>query len=592
MRCIGRLLAAAAMAAWASGALAQAVPVTLEKTARGWQLFRDGQPYLVKGAGGDQQLRELVAAGGNSIRTWGADDIGPLLDEAQSLGLTVTVGLWLGHERHGFDYHDAQQVKEQYERVRREVLRYKDHPAVLIWGVGNEMEGFEAGDDPAIWRAVNEIAEMIKRMDPQHPTMTVTADIGGGRIQSINEYCPAIDIHGINAYGGVSSLPERYRAGGGIKPYLVTEFGPPGHWESPTTPWGAPLELTSTEKALHYRRGYELAVLGAPGLSLGAYAFLWGYKMEATATWFGMFLPDGSRLAAVDAMTEVWGGEAPANRAPAVSPLAASGDTRLDPGDELLVTTAVNDPEGDTLQARWVLRPEPDDYDTGGDFRPNLPAIDGAIIEQGVDRVRLRAPDEPGPYRLFLYVYDQAGNAATANLPLLVKGEVRTRFPVSVYEDSLEGMRWVPSGWMGNIDALSMDGAHAGNPQAGMASIRFRYTGEYGWVAVAWQHPENNWGQQAGGMDLTGAKALEFWARGEYGGERINAAVGLLGDDVPFPDSSITKLDGIVLTDRWQRYTVKLGGADLSSITTAFVLTILGRESPVTVYVDSVRFVR
>ena len=73
---------------------------------------------------------------------------------------------------------------------------------MLIWGIGNEMEGFDSGDDPAIWSAVNEVAAMVKELDPLHPTMTVTAEIGGGRVMSVRDRCPAIDIHGIISYGG------------------------------------------------------------------------------------------------------------------------------------------------------------------------------------------------------------------------------------------------------------------------------------------------------------------------------------------------------------------------------------------------------
>ncbi|UCG73027.1 MAG: hypothetical protein JSV45_01145 [Chromatiales bacterium] len=587
------LLAAVILLLTPSLSSADAVQVELQKTEQGWQLLRGGEPYFIKGAGGTERLTKLAAAGANSIRTWAADDIGELLDEAHARGLSVTVGIWLGHERHGFDYDDDKQVREQFERARQTVLRYKDHPAVLIWGIGNEMEGYEAGDDPAIWSAVNDIAAMIKQIDPAHPTMTVTAEIGGGRIASVNELCPDVDIHGINGYGGVASLPQRYVDGGGRKPYIITEFGPSGAWESPTTEWGAPLELSSTEKAAFYRRSYELGVAGAPGLALGSYVFLWGHKMEATATWFGMFLEGGSRLAAVDTMTELWSGEPPADLAPVVEPLVLEGDARLDPGDELRVRAVIADPEERPVSVRWALRPEPDEFSTGGDFRPNMPDIKGAILDGDTEGARVRMPQDPGPYRLFLYAYDEAGNAATANAPLLVKGKVgKTRLPLSVYEDGFEGMRWVPSGWMGMIDSLTLDGAHTENPHEGTACIKMRYEGEFGWVGVAWQHPENNWGDQDGGFDLGEATQLEFWARGEYGGEQIKAGVGLLGEDKRYPDSGMTSVDGIVLTREWQRYRVPLKKIDVSSIKTGFVVTLTGRSTTVTVYLDSIRFVR
>src|SRR5712671_1708729 len=88
----------------------------------GFQLLRDGKPYFIKGAGGDGPMEALARAGGNSLRTWGADKVGPILDEAERLGLTVTVGIWLGHERHGFDYTDVEQVARQYEQARETIL--------------------------------------------------------------------------------------------------------------------------------------------------------------------------------------------------------------------------------------------------------------------------------------------------------------------------------------------------------------------------------------------------------------------------------------------------------------------------------------
>ena len=388
-----------------------------------WQLLRDGEPYQIRGAGGGGPLHRLAAAGANSVRTWNTNNVQSILDAAHALGMTVTVGIWLEHERHGFDYSDKDQVREQLEQAREAVLRYKDHPALLLWGVGNEMEEYGSGDDPRIWAAVNDVAAMIKELDPHHPTMTVTAELGGGRIEMVHKHTPAIDIHGINAYGGAASIAQRLREGGATKPYVITEFGPIGPWETSTTDWGAPYEQTSTEKADFYRQTYQHSVLDNPGKALGAYAFLWGNKMEGTATWFGMLLDDGSKLGVVDAMAELWSGEAPGDLAPTIEPLTVDTATAVDPGAEILATVSAADPEGEPITLHWALRRESGDYATGGDFRPVIRDIEGAVLETAGPTAKVRMPDKPGAYRLFVYARDPAGHAATANIPLLVKGE-------------------------------------------------------------------------------------------------------------------------------------------------------------------------
>ena len=61
-----------------------------------WSLLRDGKPYFIKGVGGGGPKALVKELGGNSIRTWGADNIESQLDECQKLGLSMTVGVWLG----------------------------------------------------------------------------------------------------------------------------------------------------------------------------------------------------------------------------------------------------------------------------------------------------------------------------------------------------------------------------------------------------------------------------------------------------------------------------------------------------------------
>ena len=69
-------------------------------------------------------------------------------------------------------------------RWRQFLRRYQDHPAVLMWGIGNEME-VPNGDDPKIWSAVEAIAKLAKELDPHHPTMTVVAGPAARTVSSM-----------------------------------------------------------------------------------------------------------------------------------------------------------------------------------------------------------------------------------------------------------------------------------------------------------------------------------------------------------------------------------------------------------------------
>ncbi|MFM7726132.1 MAG: hypothetical protein ACKO7B_05495, partial [Flavobacteriales bacterium] len=116
-------------------ASAQPSQVEVKTNAQGeYRLYRDGVEYYVKGGGGSEQWDELARIGGNSVRTWSTDNAKEVLDKAHSLGLTVMMGLWMQHERHGFDYDDQPKVKAQLEYFRKIVMDIKDHPALLFWG--------------------------------------------------------------------------------------------------------------------------------------------------------------------------------------------------------------------------------------------------------------------------------------------------------------------------------------------------------------------------------------------------------------------------------------------------------------------------
>jgi hypothetical protein len=406
------------VAAQSSGGTPTVVKVQRDET--GYHLLRDGKPYLIKGGGGRVYLELLKEAGGNSLRTWGEDDLEPLLDRAQELGLTVTVGIWLGQERQGFNYGDAGSVRREVEKARAFFRRYRRHPALLMWGLGNEMEG--SGDNSVIWRTVNEIARVAKSEDPDHPTMTVIAEAGGRKISQFISFCPDVDVLGINSYGGLETLPKRLSDAGLDRPYLITEFGPPGPWEVRKTSWGAPIEPTSTEKARIYLGHHSRSIAAQRARCLGSYAFLWGYKQEATATWFGMFLPSGERLGAVDAMTFAWTDRWPANRAPELNTFTTEArEAELTPGTRFTARLDATDPDGDPLVVRWEVRSESADRRQGGDRETEPLAHPECFVEaKGLDAA-FRAPTRAGAYRIFAYVYDGKGGAACANVPFAVR---------------------------------------------------------------------------------------------------------------------------------------------------------------------------
>jgi len=574
-------------------AATRAATVTLETKDGGAQLLVDGEPYVIKGGGGDSSKPELAKAGGNTTRTWGAGEgTQEKLDEAETLGLKVMVGLWLGHERHGFDYNDPAQVQQQFDEAKAAVMQFKDHPALLAWGVGNEMEGYEDGGNPKIWKAVDDIAKMIKALDPNHPTLTVTAEIGGERVRAMHELTPHIDIVGINTYGGVHSIPERYREAGGTKPYVVTEFGPPGTWEQPNNDWGVPLEKTSTEKAGIYKSAYE--ALAADPLCLGSVAFTWGFKQEATATWFGMFLPDGSKLGAVDAMTEVWTGKPPADLAPVVTRLQVTGDNIVLPGGKVTATLVAHDPENAPIDVEWVLKKEDADTVTGGDYRPDMPSYPASIVSASDAGVELKMPKKPGNYRLFAFVRDGSGGAATANVPLQVGGDSKSEYvgmevslPFTVYADGMNGSPYVPSGYMGQTTAISMDEASTDRPRSGATCIKATYSNPGGWGGVTWQSPVNDWGDKPGGFELTGASKLSFWARGAAGGEKVKIGFGILGRDAKFYDTAKAEKEFTLTTD-WQSFSFDLTDKNMSCIKTGFYWVVAGQGKPMTFYFDDI----
>lgn len=403
------------------------IKVELKQENGAWQLYRGGEPYYIKGVGGQVHLDKAVEYGANSVRTWGVGEAVNILDEAHAKGLSVLFGLWVGCERQGFDYDDAKGVQAQLEGFTEVVKAYKDHPAILMWGIGNETDLFYS--DFKVWNAINDIAKMIHEIDPNHPTMTVTAGFDVAEVQLIKERAPHIDVYGVNTYAALIGIDKEMRSFGWEKPYVITEWGPSGHWEVAKTDWGVPIEQTSAEKAASYKKRYEQGIANDPEMCIGSYVFLWGQKQETTPTWYGVFLEDGTETEVTDVLQYVWSGSYPENRAPTIEAVTIAGleanqSIYLQPGKYYEMKVRASDLNGDPLSYRWEMLPESRDIKSGGDAESKPEPVNIKTKESSDPSVLIfRAPAKEGPYRLFVYVSDGKGKSAVANVPFYAKGE-------------------------------------------------------------------------------------------------------------------------------------------------------------------------
>jgi exo-beta-1,3-glucanase (GH17 family) len=404
------------------------IKVEIAQTDAGYQLIRDGEPYHIKGAGmGVDKVKAFAAHGGNSIRNWTVTnehvDIQDLLDSAQANGVTVALCLSMKAEHWGFDYNDNDAVADQLESFREHVIRYRDHPALLFWIIGNELN--HGYSNPKVYDAVNEVSRMIHELDPNHPTTTTISGADKDVVFEVSTRAQDLDFISFQVFGGLFGLPETLADQGFTAPFMVTEWGATGYWEVEKTSWGAPVEMTSSGKASVFLRGHEEKLTTLKGQLIGSYAFLWGQKQERTPTWFGMLTEAGEETEAVDVMHYIWNGTWPANRSPRVNSLLLDGKSAeqsvsLSQGQIYKATLDISDLENDPLNYRWEVKVESDASQVGGDFEESILNLDGLLSDSTSATVTITAPN-PGAYRLFAYAYDDYGHAAHANIPFIVK---------------------------------------------------------------------------------------------------------------------------------------------------------------------------
>ena len=388
-----------------------------------FELQKNGVPYYIKGAGAKDHFDLLVNSGANSIRIWSTNN-SSLLDSAHLHGLTVTLGLHVRPERSGMDYNNEYAVKGQIEQLKNEVLKYKDHPALLIWGIGNEVD--LKYSNFKVWETIEILAKFIKEVDPNHPTMTVIAGVDPSKAYYIKKYCPSVDILGLNVYGSIENAGANLRKFNWDKPYIVTEWGVNGPFEAKTTSWKAKVEPPNGFKADQRLRRYQELIEQDKERCLGSYCFLWGQKQESTATWHGMFLKNGNPNEAVDVMHYCWKGEWPNSRAPSIRDISLENigwrkDHVIEPSKLATVKIEYSKYNNKKVDVEYVLFPEAFSNKIGGDIQKSPDPIPFEIVKQTENELIFISPKKKGAYRLFAFVKNDKGQSSVANIPFLIQ---------------------------------------------------------------------------------------------------------------------------------------------------------------------------
>lgn len=409
-------------------------PVKVEVVKRDGQLkmLMNGNEFYVNGVAGNRFVERAGEFGANVFRTYGINELTkPTLDSAYRHGIYVNVGLFVKRERDGFDYNNEAKVAEQLEQMRKDVKRFKDHPALLMWTVGNEAESMHK--NLKLWDAINDIAKMIHETDSNHPTSTALAGANPLNIQHIIERAPHIDILSLNSYApNVPDVLSKVQQAGWVKPYMITEFGPRGTWQmepEPTRilPWGALVEQTSTEKESDYLVCMRDHI--KPNYSngcIGSFVFIWGYQTHGEVlNWYGTFDKKGYSYGSVDAMVYCWSGSYPANRAPMIasrSDITMNGKVAEDKiyvnaGSANTAIVTASDPDGDALSYDWMIMEE-GTADTDGSMPKG---ITGLITDNTKASISFKAPTKAAGYRLYVFVRDDANKkVASAVIPFKV----------------------------------------------------------------------------------------------------------------------------------------------------------------------------
>ncbi len=579
---------------------------TIDKINGNWELLVDGKPYEIKGVtfgfdndidNYDVHFKDLKNLGVNTIRTWATGkNTTKLLDAAHENGIKVMVGIWMRHGRPGmedddsFNYLENTQGKEDmYQDALNVVETYKNHPAVLTWGIGNEVYLNTASDEEKIAysQLLERICSAIKQNDPIHPTTSVEAWTFG--LDWWQKYVPSLDIYGLNSYGpGANLLADELDKKEIDKPYIVTEFGVTGEWDIKQEINGVKVEPSDNQKYDAILNGYNNWIQNKPA-NLGVFVFHYATGNEFVAPWLFTHYNNMTRPQ-YWAIREAFKSKIPINNVPEIKLFNLRNST-IKSGTWIPVDLDVTDKENDSLQVSFS-------YNQRTGSRKRRDQIN--VLQYRGDMVNgfeIQVPKEDGSIKVYAIVKDTYNNVGIASTGIIVMDEdaknrkylvPKVSLPFYVYKDG-ENDPYAATAFMGNYKAMTVDSQHKSIVHSGNAALKISYKQEHDWYGLGVVDPANDWGEILGGYNVSGAKKFTFWAKASKKNVVATIGFGLIGKDKPFPDTAKKSVE-IKLTTKWKKYVISTKKLDLSCIRSGLTIFSSSFRSGQDIFIDDVVF--
>jgi hypothetical protein len=388
--------------------------------------YEQFERFQIKGICGTTRIDLAAGYGANTIRTY-VPPTREQLDKYQRIGLKVIVGIWMPHhgENMGKDgkwtYDYVERSDDQVKSFAETVERIGNHPAILMWCLGNEVHL-----EPAYLETVNRMSQKLHELHPKQLTSITIINAPQEKLALIRQHAPDLDVIGYNSYGhgALGGASKNLESEWG-RAYYVSEFGPQGPWWGRKTSWGAFYEQAYDAKLDDLRQSFKK--IDAAPLCLGSTMFLWGSWTQQKPTYFSAFLnPTGGEQVVeerdlyvtpmVEEFCNYWSGKYPAQRGPVLTKINVGGhqdrdDVILRTGEAFKVTATATagDQPATQLQYRWWI------LDKKGS------AVFGPLVTDK-PTAELKAPNEAGTdYVVMVYVIAPDRRASGFTLPIKVE---------------------------------------------------------------------------------------------------------------------------------------------------------------------------